>query len=250
MNTNSGLWRIENETRYSTEDIVALFNDYEALLAANGEVQATYEGAGPGVFRFRDYSPASRTVTRRSWDGTRYAEETLPNFVRSAIWGAQTEHVIGLIKPSMLYESPLEALAAVSDGAERTPSGFSESILREAVRYGYRSQNEAWRAYEQVVWAGRPEVRIHAKRESRKTTKPVKGIVVRHLRDKVGEALSTVARAEVATDTLLDRFVQIQDLYSSIDLPCSIEREAIEDVVRATVRLRAQLDAAYSSLNV
>jgi hypothetical protein len=250
MRTNSGLWEIHNETRYSTEDILAIFNAYEAVLATSGPVKATHTWGGTGVFRFRDYSPASRTTERRVWNGNEYVREENFNFVRQAIWGANTEHVIGLIKPSMLYESPLEALAAVTDGEERAPSGFSLAVLREAVRYGYSADRVLWNAFENAFPAGGAEVRLLPKREGRKSSKPVKGLVVRQLRSKVGEGFSSVARAELSVAALLANCETIKNMYASIDLPCPIETTAIEDVNRSISLLRSQLDAAYQSLDV
>ena len=140
MNTISGLWTIFNTTRYNTEDLVSVFNAYEAFLRATGRPLEPNRNRPEGTVRFADFTPMNRTYRYLQMDGTGCSREvTGVCYVRGA--SLYTKHMrdIGLTKPSKLYGSPMEALSAPRgpNGEELAPDGFVQQLIADGVRSCY-----------------------------------------------------------------------------------------------------------------
>lgn len=244
MLTNSGLWRIENQTRYNTEDLVAIFNAVEKHLVEVAGVQqlrATCT-AVPGVIRFRDYSPASRSRTVSRWveGGFERVEEVC--YIRPATWGCSSERVVGLMVPSMLHSSPLEALAsAVEGGAETAPVEFSKDVLRELVRFCYGDFGDSW---QQVGKMEVGRVRVMRRRESRKVSMPVKALVLRDALSSVGGTLLEIQQVVQGLTCLEARHTIHATALESVGESIGFDKE---DLIRLREHAQQVLDAVRDS---
>jgi hypothetical protein len=239
MITNSGLWRIENETRYNTEDLVAIFNVYEDALTALMEDQGQPLRSacdGLGVIRFRDYSPVVRSVkiARTTAEGSVCSSERV--FVRRPPWGCNNEKVAGLVKPSMLFDSPLEALAHSASG-DQAPKGFSMAVIRDVIRDCYHGFI-GWDAMK-----GIPDipVRIQARRASKPSGAPVKGLVLRQVRESLVPASHSIGTMRWRVESVKAHLEEAQRKGDTIGLKLDTTVEVIED-------LRARLEAVYLML--
>jgi hypothetical protein len=139
MFTETGSWEIINTTRYSTDDIVAVFERYEDWLRRlHGEARPA-RNREQGQVRIGDYSPSTLTYVRTRYTPTGYASETVHCYVRGPHVAATHMRDIGLIKPTKLYTSALEALSAPTlEGAEIVPEEFVRQFVTDAVSRCYR----------------------------------------------------------------------------------------------------------------
>lgn len=132
MYTKANLWKIVNNTRYNTEDIVDLFNRAEDFLTEHDGPPVTNRTKPEGQVMFRDFSPTVMTFTRRVYPSMEL--ETVRSFVRGAAYRTRHMRDVGLIKPSKLYDNHMESLAAPRvDGQEVVPQEFLWQVLWDIV---------------------------------------------------------------------------------------------------------------------
>lgn len=242
MITNSGLWRIENETRYNTEDLVSIFNAYEdalmSRLARDGVTGLRSVAASTGVVRFRDYAPVARTAkVARTGAGGQISVLTERVLVRRPPWGCQNERVAGLIKPSLLHSSPLEALANSGEDGNTGPKGFSLAIIREVIRDCYSGSMD-WLEMERI-----PEiaVRIMPNRASKPSGAPVKAVVIKQVRESLVPATNLVGSMQWDLTTLNTHLETARRKAAEIGLELTTSADMVE-------RVREQVVALYQSL--
>ena len=113
INTNGGLFAINNTTRYNTDDLLRVFNDFEAkLMEKQGKLPAVTE---PTTIDIVDFKPADPSRVVREYDHVTNTYRNNVNsrwYVKESSYGRSTRNKIGLLPPDLLYASPLEALAA------------------------------------------------------------------------------------------------------------------------------------------
>lgn len=132
MYTKTNLWKIVNNTRYNTEDIVDLFNRAEDFLTEHDGPPVTNRTKPEGQVMFRDFSPTVMTFTRRVYPSMEM--ETVRSYVRGAAYRTRHMRDVGLIKPSKLYDNHMESLAAPRvDGQEVVPQEFIWQVLWDIV---------------------------------------------------------------------------------------------------------------------
>ena len=247
MITNSGMWRIENATRYNTEDLVTVFNAYEAELSKHSETQGLAlrsVAEGVGVVRFRDYSPVVRSIEVTRWTPEGTASGTERVFVRRAKWGCNNEKVIGLVKPSMLYDSPLAALAHAEDGGH-TPIGFSLAVIREGARDCYRGHIGA----DACELMPDIPVRIGARRASRPSGAPVKAEVIRKVREELSPASNAIGTMRWEMEGVRAHLKRAQTHASVISVDFSTTMDAIEDLRIRIEEVHGMMLIDHAALN-
>lgn len=138
MFTDSGAWEIINTTRYNTEDIVGVFNRYEELLLRSGVAVSANRNREHGQVKLGDYSPKFLSYERNVWTPNGFQRETVPCYVRGPMTTTRHLRDVGLVRPSKLYENPVEALSAPRvEGSEVVPVKFVMQFVTDAVSMCY-----------------------------------------------------------------------------------------------------------------
>jgi len=248
MITNSGLWRIENETRYSTEDLISTFNAYEEVLGQVPGIDGVLRSvaAGVGVVRFRDYAPVSRSVnvsrTGASGQSTTMTEHVL---VRRPAWGCQNERVAGLIKPSLLHASPLEALANSGEEGNVAPSGFSLAIIRQVVRDCYVGSID-WQVMERIPVI---RVRIMPRRASKPSGAPVKAIVIKQTMESLSPATNLLGSMQWQLSTVMSHLEIARKRAGDIGLELATTPDMVEQVRQQVAALYQGMRTDFDAVN-
>ncbi|NDE15010.1 hypothetical protein EBZ80_08785 [bacterium] len=134
MKTKSGSWEIINTTRYNTDDLVAVFNAYEDWMKARWNLVQPDRNREEGVVRIGDYSPQTTHYRRTRWTVGGLIEEVTHCYVRGPMTTTRHMRDIGLIKPTKLYDNPVEALSAPRvDGQEVVPVEFIKQLVVDAI---------------------------------------------------------------------------------------------------------------------
>lgn len=239
MLTASGLWRIENQTRYDTADIVALFNAVEEyILGVSSEPLASRCDAKQGVVRFRDYSPAHRVVKIDHWiDGVRQSVKQVC-YLRRDNGRCRSDRVVGLLVPSKLYGSPLEALCG--GGAETSedtaPEAFSRALVIDLIRHLYFSTD--WLGLSRVTL---PPVKIMKKRATKKQTLAVRGDLLEKAAVEVGDALRRVYEALSTLRSVEARYQALPEVLTPVGMKPSFTLEDVQKAVELTSGILAAL---------
>jgi hypothetical protein len=242
MLTQSGTWNIINSTRYNTNDIVAVFDRYEEALDAGGQDVRPDRARDEGQVMIGDYSPTSMTYTRRVWmgpiNGGSYSEQTVRVYVRGS--GLTTRHLrdVGLIKPSKLYDNPVEALSAPRvDGHEVVPEGFLRAFVEHIVVpcYGGRLTHDQ---LESLFPFGTTHIRIMRNRADKVPEgkgRPAKLNTLKNLVDPLSWAsrsmLHRFREFETENDAIGDRF-------EKLGLERSLTPEILEECKAALNKVR------------
>jgi len=230
--TSSGLWRIENQTRYDTADIVALFNTVEEYIqSTSSEPLASRCDAKQGVVRFRDYSPANRVVEIDRWvDGVR-ERVTQVCYLRRDNGRCRSDRVVGLLVPSKLYGSPLEALCG--GGAETSedtaPEAFSRALVLDLIRHLYHSGD--WRGLSSMKL---PLVKVMKKRATKKQTLAVRGDLLKKAGVEVGDAFRRVYEALSTLRSVEARYWALPEVLTPVGMMPSFTLEDVQKAVELT----------------
>jgi hypothetical protein len=237
--TASGLWRVENQTRYDTADIVALFNAVEEYIqSVSSEPLASRCDAKQGVVRFRDYSPANRVVEINHWiDGVRQ-RVTQVCYLRRDNGRCRSDRVVGLIVPSKLYGSALEALCG--GGAETSedtaPEAFSRALVLDLIRHLYHSAD--WQG---LSSAKLPSVKIMKKRATKKQTLAVRGDLLNKAGVEVGDAFGRVYEALSTLRSVEARYQALPEVLTPVGMKPSFTLEDVQKAVALTSEILAAL---------
>ncbi len=131
----AGEFRFINRTKYNSDDIAALFNVYRSSVKAQwGEQYEPRQEVWAGhpaveVFDISDYNPKQVFYDRWDWDGnsSKRIKVVRPEYVSAPGHTVSTTWRLGLVPPTRLYASELEALTA---GVEVAPAELSRQLLR------------------------------------------------------------------------------------------------------------------------
>ena len=130
--TKTGLFNIVNGTRYSTDEIVALFDAITDAFERRGNtVEPAHSETSKGTaLDVCDYNPNSPWDQTRTWDAesNTYVIKRERAFVKRSGYSLTTRFKVGLLPPEKLYENPLEALVS-ADGEERAPTRMTQRLV-------------------------------------------------------------------------------------------------------------------------
>jgi hypothetical protein len=236
MKTNSGLWDIINETRYNTEDLVGIFNAYEKAITDLGRPLKAVDGGRQGTVRFRDYSPATiETHTRGFVRAGERVYEAQRALVRRPAHGCSWERVAGIVRPSKLYNSPLEALAAVTDRGEEAPGDLSQAIWFDVVRDCYDVDFSTW------VWVRDatvlPAIRIMRRRESAPSGAPVRAEFL----NRMYRSTSSMSWELYKSERRVGKIIGESAYYASVSGKIGYEDTGIHEIALELEQLQAEL---------
>ena len=240
MLTASGLWLIENQTRYNTEDIVAAFNAVEKhITETTTEPLASRCTARPGTIRFRDYSPASRLREVNRWvNGVRFGQMEV-NYVRQDDGRCASDRVLGLLVPSKLYASPLEALSAGSQGPageEIAPEDFTRALVLQVIRHLYYGGD-----WSRLSVLPMPAIRVMKRREAKKQTIVVKSLMLGRARLEDGRIFTRVYEAKIQLTAAEACFPALQDALKAVDMEPGFTLEDLQSVIARTSEILAAM---------
>ena len=188
--TNSGVRGLENQTRYNTDDIMAILNHVEHTAAEAGNDLAAISRFG-AVLVLTDNRRPVIMQTRGFWNGVQRESVTYPSWLHSGTW--QAWNSIQITPPEMLHTNVIEALAW--DGLLAPPElgGLLQQRFAEelGVRYDVDNPNNNW------------EIRVEPERQSKKRGVDVKpylqstcGQTLSRASTQVSEALWALCRAD------------------------------------------------------
>lgn len=240
MLTASGLWRIENQTRYNTEDIVAAFNAVEKhIIETTTEPLASRCTARPGTIRFRDYSPASRLREVNRWvNGVRFGQMEVC-YIRQDDGRCASDRVLGLLVPSQLYASPLEALSAGSQGPageEIAPEDFTRALVLQVIRHLYFGGD-----WSRLSVLPMPAIRVMKRREAKKQTIVVKSLILGKAREEEGRIFNLLYDAKNHLGAAEAVFPALQNALKAVDMEPGFTLEDLQSVIARTSEILAAM---------
>ena len=188
--TNSGVRGLENQTRYNTDDIMAILNHVEHTAAEAGNDLAAISRFGAVLVLTDNLRPVIMKA-RGAWNGTTREIVNYPSWIEPATW--QKWNSIQITPPEMLHTNVIEALSW--DGLLAPPElgGLLQQRFEEemGVRYDVDKPNNNW------------EIRVEPERQSKKRgvdAKPylqsVCGQAINRASSQVSEALWALYRTD------------------------------------------------------
>jgi len=192
--TSFGL-KIENFTRYNTNDLLALINRYESLLLQHGlRNTATYfpEERNPnseseGKFLIRDYAPSSPYTDRYKWNGRLRETTRERNYCYSDRDYRCDGGEIAIIPPGKIYVDPIEALTSMEADEPSIPSDMLTKLwmtINETYLEGHQRRDEKTSLAARSVPTDL-SVRITTKRASRRPKEAAAQVARKQLGNKL-----------------------------------------------------------------
>lgn len=192
--TSFGL-KIENFTRYNTNDLIALINRYESLLLQHGyREKATYlpvvrnpNNDGEGKFVFRDYAPTSPYTERYHWSGHHRVSKRERNYCYSDRDYRSDGGEVAIIPPGKIYVDPIEALTSMEADEPSIPS---DMLTKLWMTIGETYVEDHGRRDEKTSLAARSvptdlSVRITMKRAAKRPKEAAAQVARGHLGNKL-----------------------------------------------------------------
>ena len=188
--TNSGVRGLENQTRYNTDDLMAILNHVEHTAAEAGNDLAAMDRFGAVLVLTDNLRPVLMKA-RGAWNGTTREIVNYPSWIDPATW--QKWNSIQITPPEMLHTNVIEALSW--DGLLAPPElgGLLQQRFEEemGVRYDVDKPNNNW------------EIRVEPERQSKKRgvdAKPylqsVCGQAINRASSQVSESLWALYRTD------------------------------------------------------
>jgi hypothetical protein len=238
MYTKSGLWKIINSTRYNTEDIIDVFNRAEDFISSLGPLVPA-RTKEEGQVMFRDYSPASPTITRRVFGSGDIV--TVRLFARGADYRARHMRDVGLVKPTKLYDSPLEALAAArQDGHEVVPQEFLSQLLWDIVMPCYVHGMSRQQVEQSNVLNG-ARVRVMRNKQDKRPTDAGRAGKLSALATAHSPTYWALRSALSHIEVVETAFSGLQDRFDALNLPRALTPEMVQECVRAMKAVQTAL---------
>jgi hypothetical protein len=172
--TEAGEFRFINRTRYSSEDIAALFlgrlSTASMLMGSPVTISQRDQRDRPSVYELGDYNPNVVWEAATQWDGQVRRNVMKANFVNPPGWAHSNNWKINFVTPDKLYQNPVEALSAMSEPEPSAPTEFVTQLMDVFDRcFGLDIRD--WRRHQEVRegisgWARGQRIRILPKREN------------------------------------------------------------------------------------
>lgn len=242
MYTKSGLWKIHNNTRYNTEDIVDLFNRVEDIVTKVVGTLTADRSRDEGQVMFRDYNPSQRTFRRSVWTpGGVHAYEEVVCYTRSADLRARHMRDVGLLRPTKLYKSPLESLTAARvDGHEVVPQQFVEDVLWYIITPCYHIPVPRQDLINDELLQG-ARIRVMPKRQEKRPEDANRSARVVALRNKHSPTYWAMRSAEEHLKAVAEAQSDLQGRFEALNFHRCVTAEMISAAQQAMEILKAAI---------
>lgn len=229
MKTKSGSWDIVNGTRYNTEDIVRVFDAYEEWLDRVHGGWKVNRFKDEGIVQILDYTTKVATYTRSVWGPNGFERETVRAYVRGPAPYVKHLRDVGLIKPSRLYDNPVEALSAPTrDGREIVPAEFLDQFIKMAVAPLYLPKD---RASGQPTPGAFPDlyIRIEKQRGEKQLNRSGRAEKLEALENERGPLVATAQWVHLHTRTLNDKVAGLQHRFDALGIENKLTAQAMQE---------------------
>ena len=160
---------IKNFTRYNTEDLEAVLRLAEQVSGGHPALLDRYQKSGPlvaPVIMVKTYKPSALYRTEEAWNGpfTQRTSTQVRIYVKAVQTWSRPQQDVRLVDPKDLYDTPIEALAAVG-GVEVLPKEAVRQLCKRFSHFFSGSHTIKWESPEHDL----PVVRVEAKKQGRET---------------------------------------------------------------------------------
>lgn len=159
---------LKNFTRYNTEDLEAVLRMVGQTSGGSPALLDRYVPSGPfvePVIMVKTYKPSALYRTEEAWNGpfTQRTSTQVRIYVKAVRTWSRPQQDVRLVDPKDLYDTPIEALAAVG-GVEVLPKEAVRQLCKRFSHF-YTRSTARWESPEHDL----PVVRIEAKKQGRET---------------------------------------------------------------------------------
>lgn len=247
-----GIFRFINRTRYNSEDIGRLFEEFAAAAVAYGApadkpLRHDQYKVGEGmIYDFGDYNPTETMRVMNTWDNGKRVTKEVINYVNGPGYSPNTKWKINILPPHKLYSNPVEALAADQNLA---PAALTEQLLPTIMGL-FRVEGMDWqrqnaiRDHIRAKLVEHPQpfrIRIEAKRESPQTSSLRKNrVALGAARGNFMNARENLRAAFVASSQAQGNVGDLIDRANQLGFAVPVTRDQMNQLVN---QLRIMLDS-------
>lgn len=239
-----GVFRFINRTRYNSEDIGRLFEEFAAAAVAYGApadkpLRHDQYKVGEGmIYDFADYNPTEPMRVMNTWENGRRVTKEVLNYINGPGYSATTKWKINILPPHKLYSNPVEALAADQNLA---PASLTEQLLPTIMGL-FRAEGMDWqrqnaiRDHVRAKLVEHPQpfrIRIESKRESSlKSSARKNRVALGAARGNFMSAREHLRSSLVAAGLAQNNFSDLLERAEQLGFEVAVRREDVNLVVR------------------
>ena len=247
-----GLFRFINRTRYNSDDIGRLYEEYAAAAVAYGAPEDKplrhdqYKVGEGMIYDFGDFNPAETMRVMNTWDNGRRVTKEVVSYINGPGYSLNTKWKINILPPHKLYSNPVEALSADQNLA---PAGMTEQLLPTIMGL-FRSEGLDWqrqnaiREHVRAKLVEHPQpfrIRIGAKRESPQTSSLRKNrVALGAARGNFMSARENLKAAFIASSQAQSNVGDLIERANQLGIAVPVTREQLQHVVN---QLRIMLES-------